>query len=36
MPLLRKPFVPSPADAMLLALGVGGRDPLPEWLARSA
>lgn len=36
MPLLRKPFVPSPADAMLLALGVGGQDGLPEWLGRSA
>lgn len=36
MPLLRKPFVPSPADAMLLALGVGGRDVLPDWLERSA
>lgn len=36
MPLLRKPFVPSPADAMLLALGVGGRGALPEWLERSA
>lgn len=36
MPLLRQPFVPSPADAMLLALGVGDRSALPEWLARSA
>lgn len=36
MPLLRKPFVPSPADAMLLALGVGGQEGLPDWLARSA
>ncbi|MBT2476998.1 HNH endonuclease [Streptomyces sp. ISL-94] len=36
MPLLRKPFVPSPADAMLLALGVAGREALPEWLERSA
>lgn len=36
MPLLRKPFVPSPADAMLLALGVAGQDALPEWLERSA
>lgn len=36
MSLLRKPFVPSPADAMLLALGVGGREALPAWLERSA
>lgn len=36
MPLLRKPFVPSPADAMLLALGVAGQEALPEWLERSA
>ncbi|GAA3109071.1 hypothetical protein GCM10020254_63830 [Streptomyces goshikiensis] len=36
MPLLRKPFVPSPADAMLLALGAGAREVLPEWLERSA
>lgn len=36
MPLLRQPFVPSPADAMLLALGAGDRSALPEWLARSA
>lgn len=36
MPLLRQPFVPSPADAMLLALGAGDRSALPEWLAQSA
>lgn len=33
MPLLRKPFVPSPADAMLLAMRAGDRDGLPEWLS---
>jgi 5-methylcytosine-specific restriction endonuclease McrA len=32
MPLLHQPFVPSPADAMLLALRAGGRSELPEWL----
>lgn len=37
MPLLREPFVPSPADAMLLALKVGERSELPSWLmSRSA
>lgn len=36
MPLLRRPFVPSPAEAMLLALGVAGQEALPEWLERSA
>ncbi|MER7760020.1 HNH endonuclease [Streptomyces sp. NPDC097619] len=36
MPLLRKPFVPSPADAMLLSLGARQREALPEWLGRSA
>ncbi|WP_424214459.1 HNH endonuclease [Streptomyces sp. BI20] len=36
MPLLRRPFVPSPADAMLAALGVAGQEGLPEWLARGA
>ncbi|MCM2391585.1 HNH endonuclease [Streptomyces albipurpureus] len=33
MPLLREPFVPSPADAMLLGLKVGERSELPSWLA---
>jgi 5-methylcytosine-specific restriction endonuclease McrA len=36
MPLLSRPFVPSPADAMLLAMGAGGREGLPQWLAQSA
>jgi 5-methylcytosine-specific restriction endonuclease McrA len=35
MELLRQPFEPTPADAMLLALGRDGED-LPEWLAHSA
>lgn len=33
MPLLHRPYVPSPADAMLLALRAGERSELPEWLA---
>jgi 5-methylcytosine-specific restriction endonuclease McrA len=33
MPLLREPFAPSPADAMLLSLRTGERFELPEWLA---
>ncbi|MFI6643467.1 HNH endonuclease [Streptomyces sp. NPDC050504] len=36
MPLLREPFVPSPADAMLLAMSAGERGALPEWLVRSS
>lgn len=36
MPLLHEPFVPSPADAMLLAMRAGERSELPEWLANSA
>lgn len=36
MPLLRRPFVPSPADAMLLAMGAGVREELPQWLERIA
>ncbi|CAL9285753.1 MULTISPECIES: HNH endonuclease [unclassified Streptomyces] len=32
MPLLHRPFVPSPADAMLLSLRAGERAELPEWL----
>ncbi|MCF3963192.1 HNH endonuclease [Streptomyces fuscigenes] len=33
MPLLRGPFIPSPADAMLLSLRSGERSELPDWLA---
>jgi 5-methylcytosine-specific restriction endonuclease McrA len=33
MPLLHEPFVPSPADAMLLGLRAGERSALPQWLA---
>ncbi|MEU5959420.1 HNH endonuclease [Streptomyces sp. NPDC047525] len=36
MPLLRQPFEPTPADAMLLALGRDGLATLPGWLATSA
>lgn len=36
MPLLRQPFEPTPADAMLLALGRDGMASLPKWLAQSA
>lgn len=36
MPLLRLPFVPSPADAMLLSLGSQERADLPGWLAAAA
>ncbi|MEU9677560.1 HNH endonuclease [Streptomyces sp. 35M1] len=36
MPLLKQPFVPSPAEAMLLAMGAGDRAELPEWLDRAA
>ncbi|MBM9622380.1 HNH endonuclease [Streptomyces zhihengii] len=32
MPLLHQPFVPSPAEAMLLGLRSGERDALPDWL----
>ncbi|CAM5699289.1 HNH endonuclease [Streptomyces badius] len=35
MPLLKQPFVPSPAEAMLLAMGAGDRAELPEWLDRA-
>lgn len=35
MELLREPFEPTPADAMLLALGEGV-EALPDWLARGA
>ncbi|ATW47831.1 HNH endonuclease [Streptomyces xantholiticus] len=33
MPLLHEPFVPSPAEAMLLGLRSGERDVLPDWLS---
>lgn len=38
MPLLREPFEPSPAQAMLLGLRAGEREVLPDWLvtARAA
>ncbi|MFF7963736.1 HNH endonuclease [Streptomyces sp. NPDC007903] len=36
MPLLRQPFEPTPADAMLLALGTDDFAALPEWLAPPA
>ncbi|MEV7420692.1 HNH endonuclease [Streptomyces sp. NPDC089919] len=36
MPLLRKPFVPTPTDAMLFSLAPGPRAALPDWLAQSA
>jgi 5-methylcytosine-specific restriction endonuclease McrA len=36
MPLLRRPFEPTPADAMLLALGQDDLAALPEWLALDA
>jgi hypothetical protein len=36
MPLLREPFEPTPADAMLLALAADDFAALPEWLARDA
>lgn len=36
MPLLRQPYEPTPADAMLLALSRDGQETLPEWLVRSA
>jgi hypothetical protein len=36
MALLRLPFEPTPADAMLLALGRDDLDALPDWLARDA
>jgi 5-methylcytosine-specific restriction endonuclease McrA len=32
MRLLRRPFEPTPADALLLALGVREQEQLPEWL----
>ncbi|WP_432096806.1 HNH endonuclease [Streptomyces sp. bgisy100] len=32
MRLLGKPFEPTPSDALLLALGVSGREVLPDWL----
>jgi 5-methylcytosine-specific restriction endonuclease McrA len=36
MRLLSKPFEPTPADALVLALGLSGREALPEWLALPA
>ncbi|GAA1187181.1 HNH endonuclease [Streptomyces hebeiensis] len=33
MPLLHQPFVPSPADAMLLSLRAAERSELPSWLS---
>ena len=36
MPLLRAPFEPTPADAMLLSLRADGRGALPEWLGQVA
>ena len=36
MPLLRQPFEPTPADAMLLALGTEDFDALPQWLIQPA
>ncbi|WP_269854552.1 HNH endonuclease [Streptomyces sp. RPT161] len=33
MRLLAQPFEPTPADALLLALGLRGDTDLPEWLA---
>ena len=36
MPLLRQPFEPTPADAMLLALGRDEFEALPEWLSQAA
>ncbi|MEO3768726.1 HNH endonuclease [Streptomyces sp. B8F3] len=33
MRLLRRPFEPTPADALLLALGVREQEQLPAWLA---
>ena len=36
MPLLRRPFEPTPADAMLLALSREDVAALPDWLALDA
>ncbi|MEV0257911.1 HNH endonuclease [Streptomyces sp. NPDC050732] len=36
MPLLRQPFEPTPADAMLLSLGKDELASLPGWLAQPA
>jgi hypothetical protein len=37
MRLLTEPFEPTPADALLLALGLkDGSAAVPEWLARPA
>lgn len=36
MPLLRQPFEPTPADAMLLALSGDTHETLPDWLVQQA
>ncbi|WP_030688782.1 HNH endonuclease [Streptomyces sp. NRRL B-1347] len=36
MPLLREPFEPTPADAMLLTLGREDLEALPDWLSQPA
>jgi len=36
MTLVAKPFEPTPADALLLALGLKDGETLPEWLSVSA
>ncbi|MDT3399225.1 HNH endonuclease [Streptomyces sp. B1866] len=36
MRLLRAPFEPTPADALVLGLGAAAGAGLPDWLARSA
>ncbi len=36
MELLKRPFVPTPADAMLAALGGSAREELPDWLVQTA
>ncbi|MDI3423450.1 HNH endonuclease [Streptomyces luteolus] len=36
MPLLFEPYVPTPSDAMLLALGTDGLAGLPDWLPEPA
>ncbi|WP_156724407.1 HNH endonuclease [Streptomyces apocyni] len=36
MPLLFQPFIPTPGDAMLLALAADDRSALPDWLAQPA
>ncbi|GAB2623677.1 HNH endonuclease [Streptomyces capparidis] len=36
MVLLRQPFEPTPADAMVLSLGLAEREALPDWLTGRA